>query len=153
MCRIADQSRTLAPMTDRITVAVEVPLVGDERLKNWAKVVESVDSNRASGWAFEGPFVAPGGIQDVPTGSVLLVYGEKGSRGNPQPHARVYRVNGDATLTLEGEAKGRAWARTIRDVVERCLDMEPVRVDLSGVSDETLAAELIARGWSVEPPR
>lgn len=152
MCRIGDQSRTLGAMTDRITVAVEVPLAGDERHKNWAKVVESVDSSRSSGWAFEGPFVSPGGVQDVPTGSVILVYGERGSRANPQPHARVYRVNGDGTLSLEGEAKGRAWARTIRDVVERCLDLEPVRPDLSGVSDETLAAELIARGWTVERP-
>jgi len=153
MCRMRDHSRTLAPMTDRITVAVEVPLVGDERHKNWAKVVEAVDSSRSSGWAFEGPFVAPGGIQDVPAGSVLLVYGERGSRANPQPQARVYRINGDATLSLEGEAKGRAWARTLRDVVERCLDLEPTVADLSGVSDETLAAELMSRGWTVEPPR
>lgn len=139
-------------MTETIHVAVEVPLAGDDRHKNWAKVVETVDSARSSGWAFEGPFVAAGGIQDLPVGGVLLVYGERGSRANPQPHARVYRVNGDATLTLEGEAKGRAWARTLRDVVERCLDLEPAVPDLSGLSDDTLAAELMSRGWTVERP-
>lgn len=140
-------------MAETITVAVEVPLAGDERHKNWAKIVESVDSSRSSGWAFEGPFVAAGGVQDLPVGGVLLVYGERGSRANPQPSARVYRVNGDATLSFEAEAKGRAWARTLRDPIERCLDLQPSGPDLSGVSDESLATELMARGWTVEAPK
>lgn len=137
-------------MDDRLMVAVDVPLLGDERHKNWAKVVESVDSEKASGWAFEGPFVAAGGIQDIPMGSVLLVYGERGSRANPQITARVYRVNADSTLSLEAEAKGKAWARTLRDPVERCLGVDSIQPDLSYLSDELLAAELRARGWKVE---
>ncbi|MDP9145814.1 MAG: hypothetical protein M3N43_14190 [Actinomycetota bacterium] len=131
-------------------VAVEIPLVGDERHKNWAKVVESVDSDKASGWAFEGPFVATGGIQDVPMGSVLLVYGERGSRANPQIMAHVYRVNADSTISLEAEAKGKAWARTLRDPVERCLGMDAPPLDLSYLSDDLIADELRARGWKVE---
>lgn len=137
-------------MNDRVLVAVDVPLVGDERHKNWAKVVESVDSDKASGWAFEGPFVAAGGIQDVPIGSVLLVYGERGSRANPQIMAHVYRVNPDSTMSLEAEAKGKAWARTLRDPVERCLGMEEALPDLSYLSDQILADELRIRGWKVE---
>jgi len=137
-------------MDDRVLVAVDVPLVGDERHKNWARVVESVDSTKASGWAFEGPFVATGGIQDIPQGSVLLVYGERGSRANPQITARVYRVNSDSTLSMEAEAKGKAWARTLRDPVERCLGMDSGIPDLSYLSDQLLADELRARGWKVE---
>ena len=137
-------------MTDVLMVAVDIPLIGDHRHKNWAKVVDSVDSSKASGWAFEGAFVAAGGIQDVPAGSVLLVYGERGSRTNPHVTARVYTVNSDATLTLEAEAKGRAWARTLRDTVERCLGAAGQGPDLSGLPDEVLADELRARGWSVE---
>lgn len=137
-------------MNDRVLVAVDVPLVGDERHKNWAKVVESVDTDKASGWAFQGPFVAAGGIQDVPIGSVLLVYGERGSRANPQIMAQVYRVHPDSTMSLEAEAKGKAWARTLRDPVERCLGMEAALPDLSYLSDETLADELRIRGWKVE---
>jgi hypothetical protein len=137
-------------MENRVLVAVDVPLVGDERHKNWAKVVESVDSAKASGWAFEGPFVATGGIQDLPIGSILLVYGERGSRANPQITAQVYRVNSDATISLEAEAKGKAWARTLRDPVERFLGSEPGPPDLSHLSDDVLAAELRARGWRVE---
>ena len=126
------------------------PLLGDERHKNWAKVVDSVDSSKSSGWAYDGAFVSVGGIQDVPTGSVLLVYGEKGSRANPQILARVYMVNSDSTLSHVAEAKGKAWARTLRDPIERHLGMEPETPDLSHLSDEMLADEMRARGWKVE---
>ena len=136
-------------MDDRVLAAVEVPLVGDKRHKNWAKVIESVDTSKASGWAYEGPFVATGGIQDVLAGSVLLVYGEKGSRANPQIAAKVYTVNSDGTLSFEVEAQGKAWARTLRDPVERLLGMEARPPDLSYLSDETLAGELRSRGWQV----
>lgn len=139
-------------MDEQVLVAVDVPLVGDERHKNWAKVVENVDTSKSSGWAFDGAFVAAGGIQDVPAGSVLLVYGERGSRANPQSAARVYTVNADATLTLEAEAKGQAWARTVRDPIERLLGMERDPLDLSHLPDEVLADELKTRGWKVEEP-
>ena len=131
-------------------VAVEIPLVGDERHKNWAKVVEDVDTSKASGWAFDGPFVAVGGVQDVPAGSTLLVYGERGSRANPQITARVYTANADATLTFESEAKGRAWARTLRDVIEYHLGRDRPMYDLAHIPDEILASELRSRGWSVD---
>jgi hypothetical protein len=138
-------------MGETVMVAVDVPLLGDERHKNWAKVVESVDDTRASGWAFDGPFVATGGIQDLPMGATLLVYGERGSRANPQITARVYTVNSDSTLSLEAEAKGKAWARTLRDPVERCLGTAGSKPpDLSFLSDELLADELRSRGWKVE---
>lgn len=133
-------------------VAVEVPQVGDDRHKNWAKVVENVDNSKSSGWAFDGSFVSSGGIQDVPAGSVLLVYGERGSRANPQSLAKVYTVNGDATLSLEGEAKGGAWARTLRDTVERLLGMERSPYDLGHLPDHVLVDELRSRGWSVDQP-
>jgi hypothetical protein len=106
---------------DIVLVAIDVPLVGDERRKNWAKIVTNVDVSLASGWAFEGEFIATGGIQDVPIGSIVLLYGERGSRTNPQIEARVLRVNADATVSHLTEAKGRAWARTLRDEVVELL--------------------------------
>jgi hypothetical protein len=105
-----------------ITVPVDVPLVGDERRKNWAKVVHNVDPSKSSGWAFEGDFIAAGGIQDVPAGCVVLVYGERGSRDHPAIEARVFTANSDGTLTPEAAASGRAWARTLRDRIEELLD-------------------------------
>jgi hypothetical protein len=134
-------------MAEIPVVAVEIPLVGDERHKNWAKVVFEVDETKSSGWAFVGDFIAAGGIQDVPAGSVVLVYGERGSRSNPQIEARVYQANADATLSHLQTAKGRAWARTIRDTVQELLGQEPdLAIDLSFVTDEVLMAEVQRRG-------
>jgi hypothetical protein len=144
----------LSLVEDVVFTAVDVPLVGDERHKNWAKVVTAVDDTKGTGWAFEGEFIAAGGIQDVPVGAVILVYGERGSRANPQSEARVYVANGDGTLSPHGGAKGRAWARTLRDVVEELLAESSgapmARVewspDLMRYSDEALRQELRRRG-------
>lgn len=132
----------------------EIPMLGDERRKNWAKVVHNVDPSKASGWAYEGDFIAAGGIQDVPVGSIVLVYGEKGSRTNPVPEAGVYTANGDGTLSQHEYAKGRAWARTLRDSVQRLLDDAAERPitqlewgpQLGRYSDAALLHELERRG-------
>lgn len=144
-------------MSEAPIVAVEIPQVGDERHKNWAKVVHSVDSTKSSGWAFVGDFIATGGIQDVPAGSVVLVYGERGSRRSPQSEAHIYVVNPDSTLSSHGSSKGRAWARTLRDVAEELLAEElPIQrgwePDLLAFTDHALAEELVRRGWDVTPP-
>ncbi|GMQ86453.1 MAG: hypothetical protein BMS9Abin07_2032 [Acidimicrobiia bacterium] len=140
-------------MNTPVTVAVEIPLVGDEQRKNWAKIVTNVDDSLATGWAFDGEFIATGGIQDVAAGGVLLVYGEKGSRANPAIEARVYTVNSDATLSPQATARGRAWARTLRDPIEdllveqqavpiRRVDWDP---DLMRYSTDALREELSRR--------
>ena len=134
-------------------VAVDVPAIGDERRKNWAKVVTAVDTDKSSGWAYEGNFVATGGIQDVEAPCVLLVYGERGSRANPQIEARAYVVNTDGTLSLHASASGRAWARTLRDPVEELLAADtplPIAArewdpELMAYSDDALRAELQRR--------
>ena len=133
-------------------VAVEIPLLGDERHKNWAKVVYNVDTSVSTGWAYDGEFVAAGAIQDVPAGGVLLVYGERGSRSNPVIEARVYQVNPEGTLSEQAVGKGRGWARTIRDTVEQLLneDVVPFAADLTGYADVELIDELTRRGYKVE---
>ncbi len=140
-------------MDSPILVAIDVPLVGDERRKNWAKIVTNVDESLASGWAFEGDFIATGGIQDVPIGSILLLYGERGSRTNPQIETRVLKVNNDGTMSHIGSAKGRAWARTLRDqIVQLLADDKEIPVgqlpwgpELLGYSTEALEEELRRR--------
>jgi len=139
---------------DLVEVAVEIPQVGDPRRKNWAKVVYGVNTSRASGWAYDGDFIATGGVQDVPVGSVVLVYGEKGSRDNPAIEARVYTANADGTLSHHKTAKGHAWARTLRDLVADLLDQQssasPPPLDwdpqLIRYSDLALIEELRRRG-------
>lgn len=141
-------------MTPGVTVAIDVPVVGDERLKNWAKVVHAIDAGQTGGWAYQGDFIATGGIQDVEAPCVLLVYGEHGSRGSPRPEARVFVANTDGTLTLEATATGRAWARTLRDRVVELLERDqpvapasrPWDPLLMGYATEALHEELLRRG-------
>jgi len=136
-----------------VTVAVDVPLLGDERRKNWAKVVHNVDTDKSTGWAYDGEFVATGGIQDIDAPCVLLVYGEKGSKTNPQMEARVYVVNTDGTLSLHSTATGRAWARTLRDAVVELLESDTPIVaptkewgpELMEYADDALRTELKRR--------
>ena len=132
-------------------VAVHVPQLGDERRRHWAKMVSSVDESKSTGWAFVGEFVADGGIQDLPAGGVLLVYGERGSNTNPRPEASLYTIGPDATLTLEGSATGRAWARTLRDRAVELVGSNGHNSgpDLSSIPDEYLVIELKSRGWQV----
>ncbi|MGI9647409.1 MAG: hypothetical protein ACR2OI_02710 [Acidimicrobiia bacterium] len=136
-----------------VTVAVDVPLIGDDRRKNWAKVVEYVDTDKSSGWAYDGEFVATGGIQDINAPCVLLVYGERGSKANPQMEARAYVVNTDGTLSLHATATGRAWARTLRDPIVDLLAADtPMPIasrqwspELMEYSEEALTTELKRR--------
>ena len=141
-------------MDEAVLVPIDVPLVGDERRKNWAKIVTNVDASHATGWAYEGDFIATGGVQDVPIGSIILVYGERGSRTNPQVEARVLRVNSDGTVSLITQAKGRAWARTLRDPVADLLadatdapiEQKPWDPSLVAYSEDALREELARRG-------
>ena len=134
-----------------VLVPVRVPQLGDERRRHWAKLVTAVDTSKSSGWAYVGEFVADGGIQDLPAGGVLLVYGERGGQQNPRPEASLYTIGSDASLTLEASANGRAWARTLRDRVAELLDLDlPSGPDLSAIPDDYLAEELRARGWHVD---
>lgn len=136
-----------------MTVAVDVPSIGDDRRKNWAKVVDHVDTDKSSGWAYHGEFVATGGIQDIDAPCVLLVYGERGSKANPQMEARAYVVNTDGTLSLHATASGRAWARTLRDPIVDLLAADtpmpmasrPWSPELMEYSEDALRAELNRR--------
>lgn len=134
-----------------VIVPVRVPQLGDERRRHWAKIISSVDETKSTGWAFVGEFVADGGIQDLPAGGVLLLYGERGSNANPRSEASLYTIGPDATLTLEASASGRAWARTLRDRAVELVSSagESGGPDLSGITDEYLVHELQARGWQV----
>lgn len=133
-----------------VIVPVRVPQLGDDRRRHWAKIVSSVDETKSTGWAFVGEFVADGGIQDLPAGGVLLLYGERGSNSNPRAEANLYTIGPDATLNLVASASGRAWARTLRDrAVELVGNYRPSSPDLSGIPDEFLVEELRARGWQV----
>ncbi len=147
------------------TTPIDVPLIGDERRKNWARVVADVDVEKTGGWAYEGDFVAAGGVQDLPAPCVLLVYGERGSRANPQIEARAYVANTDGTLSLHGTATGRAWARTLRDTVVELLhagrpqpagrpwDPALLAYSTTALEDELARRRRVTAGSSSRSPR
>jgi hypothetical protein len=144
---------TYPPNMDQVLVAIDVPQLGDGRRRHWAKLVTEVDTTKSTGWAYVGEFVSDGGIQDLPAGGLLLLYGERGSSQNPQPEAALYRVGSDSSLTLEGRANGRAWARTLRDLASELLEARLVsEPDLSGIQSVHLVEELVRRGFRVEAP-
>jgi len=133
-------------------VPIEVPLLGDDRRRHWAKLVTGVDTSKATGWAYAGEFVLDGGVQDLPAGGLLLVYGERGSAQNPRPEAALYTIGPDSTLTLEAVASGRAWARTLRDRAADLLgDPQRSGPDLSSIHTDDLIDELRRRGFRTEP--
>ncbi|MGQ0848966.1 MAG: hypothetical protein ACT4OP_07595 [Actinomycetota bacterium] len=135
-----------------VLVAVTVPQLGDARRRHWAKLVTAVDSSKSTGWAYLGEFVADGGLQDLPVGGLLLVYGERGGQANPQPEAALYSIGADASLLLGATASGRAWARTLRDRALELLELSTVEGPLAGVADQALADELRRRGWELTAP-
>jgi hypothetical protein len=113
----------------------------------------------ANGWPGLSAYIALStmiGMDDVMIAdtSVLLVYGERGSRDRPVIAAKVFTANGDGTLSTEAEASGRAWARTLRDRVEELLsdrlpspeDGLPWSPDLMAWSDQAILDELARRG-------
>ncbi|MBT8212884.1 MAG: hypothetical protein KJN71_07035 [Acidimicrobiia bacterium] len=140
----------------RPVVAVEIPMLGDARRRHWAKVVTFVDVSKSNGWAFEGDFIADGGVQDVESGSVVLVYGERGSRGTPHSMAAVFTANPDGTLSRHLEAEGRAWARTLRDEVAELLEADnpivarPWDPALLAYDDAAILEEVRRRGLDEE---
>ncbi len=70
----------------------------------------------------------------MPVGSVLLVYGERGSHDRPVIAAKVFTANGDGTSQPRRRRSGRAWARTLRDRVEELLsDRLPIARGRSAV--------------------
>ncbi len=138
---------------DQVIVPIDVPIIGDERRKNWAKVVTNVDPDKSDGWAYEGDFIDVGGIVDLAAPAVLLIYGEKGSRTNPQIEAGAYVANTDGSITRHASASGRTWARTLRDSIAdlvanayqqpiTALEWDP---RLTAYSDDALAEELERR--------
>ncbi|MBT8199744.1 MAG: hypothetical protein KJO36_04420 [Acidimicrobiia bacterium] len=140
-------------MMGQVVVPIDVPIIGDERRKNWAKIVSNVDPDKSDGWAYEGDFIDVGGIVDLATPAVLLIYGEKGSRTNPQIEAGAYVANTDGSITRHASASGRTWARTLRDAIAELVanaDQQPLHrlawdARLAAYSDEALAQELKRR--------
>lgn len=92
----------------------------DSRFRHWVKQVESVDTEVASGYAFEGKFINEGTIEIAVEPTVFLV---KTVRGSRKYQTATYNVvimdeNGNLSLTDIRTTDARpGWALRIRDKV------------------------------------
>lgn len=133
---------------------VDIPSARDNRKKNWAKVLESVDTTKPNGYAFLGNWLRRGERAELTVGSYVLTYDEPGSMKNWYPEVVLYRVTEDG-LEVAHEYKGdygeRSWALSVRDNIAAILAESQGEAPnpLAGYSDEELITELQRRGYTV----
>lgn len=137
---------------------VRVPETLDDRKKSWRKHLESVDKEKANGYAFVGDWLRAGEREELEVGSFVLCYDEAGSMKNWYPVVRLFKVgveNGlEEVYRWEGNTRERSWALAVRDKVAAILaeaqGQEPEGESmLARIPDEELIAELGRRGYTV----
>jgi len=131
-------------------VKVRVPSPKDHRFKSWARLITGVDRSRKDGYAFQGPWLSRGRLDELPALALVLLYDEVGSRRHHQPEVEVLQVQGDGSLAQVEDDRGplraedRDWALLLRDRVAALLDAAPER-PLKGMTTQELAQELVLR--------
>jgi hypothetical protein len=131
-------------------VKVRVPSPRDSRFKSWARLITGVDRSRKDGYAFQGPWLRRGRLDELPVQALVLLYDEVGSRRYHHPEVEVLRVQGDGSLAqVEDDrgplrAEGWDWALLLRDRVAALLGAAPER-PLQGMTTQELAQELVLR--------
>jgi hypothetical protein len=131
-------------------VKVSIPPAADLRYKAWAKLVRRVDASRKDGYAFEGPWLRRGRLDELPVGSLVLLYDEAGSRRYHSPSVQVLRVQPDGSLAVVEDAEGPLcargwdWALLLRDRLAALLQQER-ESPLAHIPTTDLAHELAGR--------
>ena len=143
---------------ENMKTIVTIPETLDRRKKTWRKHLESVDKEKANGYAFVGDWLRAGEREELEVGSFILCYDEAGSMKNWYPVVRLYKVveNGlEEVYCWEGNTRERSWALAVRDEISTILaeaqGQEPEEGSLlASISDEELIAELERRGYTVK---
>ena len=137
---------------------VMIPETLDGRKKTWRKHLESVDKEKANGYAFVGNWLRAGEREEMEVGSFILCYDEPGSVKNWYPVVRLFKVglgnDLEEVFHWEGNVHERSWALAVRDDIAAILaeaqGQEPEEGSpLASISDEELIAELERRGYTV----
>lgn len=137
-------------MEARPLVKVSIPPPADRRYRSWGRLIEGVDRKKRDGYAFLGPWVRRGRLEELPAGALVLLYDQVGSRRHHEPRVRVMRVQADSSLVPvqddQGplEAEGWDWALLLRDRVAAVLGEGEER-PLQGAETGELARELARR--------
>lgn len=118
-------------MAERKMGIVRIPASADGRKRSWRKHLTAIDPTKKFGYAYLGPWVYGGQLEELPIGSHVLAYDQPGSRANWYSLVRLFRVmeaDEGATLELvyewESEVSDRkSWALACRDDIAEILDL------------------------------
>lgn len=122
----------------------------DHRFKNWAKIIDSVDTSKRDGYMYNGRYINDGTIELEPRRYVILCAAQSGSRAYNyyQYQVLILHPNGEIEKTdVEDDEKqnGRGWALRLRDGVIALLE-QPSVDPLPDYSSEFLLSVLRTRG-------
>jgi len=99
--------------------------------RGWMKIVKSVDTSKANGYAFEGDFLKSGEA-DLPIGAIIVEQKPEGSVKRGYNSGAAYRVVDDPENPLEKIAETDDWRRkflSFRDAIADAL--KPKELDTS----------------------
>ena len=112
------------------------------RRKSWYKKVNSVDTKKTNGYAFEGDFLSEG-EHDLNEGDIIIEKVPAGSVKDGGFGANIYRVGNDLELVTQYQTWSKNFL-SFRDKVAELLNEKPN--PLVAFSDDELMCEVIARG-------
>lgn len=128
--------------THRIQITIPK---GSGRRLGWVKKINSVDTDKRNGYAFDGPFLNDG-WNDLETGAILIQCSPTGSVKHPGKMGEAFEVGPDGELKAFAEVGD--WFGPgfldFRDAVAEKLRQPPVN-PLAEFSTEELRAELERR--------
>jgi len=123
---------------------ITVPEIGDSRFKQWTKTCNSVDTDKSTGYAFDGKFIRAKAELEV--GSFILAFGMEGSRANNLPVVGLFKVleTGEVGKVYIKECETNMWALEVRDEIAAYVNVEKVN-PLADFTLEQLKAEIERR--------
>lgn len=120
----------------------------ETRHKCWAKVLTKVDTTKTNGYAFEGDFLKPNLLVEIPDSGFVLTYEETGSVKHHSPDVALLQIV-DGEIVEVAAVSGWDWALKLRDKAAELVNTskkDPACNLLEGVSTDDLVAELKRRG-------
>jgi hypothetical protein len=138
---------------------LQIEMIGDRRWKQWAKALTGVDCSKSNGYAFEGQFINEG-TRELPVGTLVLYFGECGSRSRRTVDVCVTRIDptsntGERQVFYVDELPQNGWSLHVRDRIAKLFEQpEPEQPTEQSAesnpfdqfSDEQILAEAKRRG-------
>ena len=137
-------------------IIVTIPDYGKRGKRCWARILTGVDRTKTTGYAFQGDWLTPGRMYELPIGTIVLLGWESGSVSRRVKMAALFCVNAGG-LEEVVRAEGDDWALQLRDKAAELLTASGGPAvecgnRLAEFADDELIAELRRRGYVVNKP-